>query len=517
MKRFTAIILCAVLVFFSPSAAYASSSGSVVVTGGSIASGGLSGGYSGKSESAAITLTMALMYSLGLTVKLSQDAINAGQSAYSYVKGKFYEWVGGSSAGQMTDREYNELKSRFSIINGGSNIGPDGKIYFNGTAIDLIRRFLNWLKESNYIGVTSSSSVGGINNLNTFYGNIFDPLPATSTSNERYFGSSSNTGSGTQQVPVNILIYNVYENATTFRRVYVGIDTGQYIYVNQYLKSNNSWFALSGRLSTVLNGYRYIISSNIPLSEHISGETFINSPDDTNFQQTVRDFINGESSGDINVPNQDGIDYEGDFDPDTLNNHDGKQTVVNPPVIDPMEQQNPNANAQIGVENYLELLKQLLNKYTNPQAVVDPVPAQDLPTLSPIQLPVPDNLPVTWPVELPSSPTAPEDLPQDSTPVVDPDQPVDPDISIPQMSAHLEDYFPFCLPFDVYKIMQKFNGSPQAPQVHLSFDAPGLNIHIPLDLDFSVFDSVAAVLRNGEAVLYVVGLAVVTRKTFLRG
>lgn len=507
MKRFTAIILCAVLIFFSPSAAYASSAGSVVVTGGSIASGGLSGGYSGKSESAAVTLTMALMYSLGITVKLSQDAIDAGQTAYSYVKSKFYEWVGGSSAEQMTDSQREDLKSRFSVINGGSNVGPDGKIYFNGTALDLIRRFLNWLKGNNYInndtggGSQETVEVNGIQTLYTdsspvFYHNI--------STNNRY----------TQFNFDKKVAFVQYLNTSPVTQYYLSF------YSNEPFTGVATFYKVPETISTrnissernPINGYYYTTYVFRP-SDEWEGVGFI-----PNLIEVWLAGLDGNFNPDSGSGSQgdEGFNYEGDFDPDTLNNPDGKQTVVNPPVIDPMEQQNPNANAQIGVENYLELLKQLLNKYTNPQAVADPVPAQDLPTLSPIELPVPDNLPVAWPVDLPSSPTAPEDIPQDSTPVVDPAQPADPDISIPEMSAHLEDYFPFCLPFDVYKIMQKFNGSPQAPQIHLSFDAPGLNLHIPLDLDFSVFDSVAAVLRNGEAVLYVVGLAVVTRKTFLR-
>ena len=135
-KKILAFALCMLLV---ANPCLASSTGVVTVSGGSIATGGLSGGYSEKTESAALTLTMAMLYGLGVSVKLSQDAINAGQSAYSFVKNKFYEWVGGTSAEQLNDSQYEELKSRFEVINSGSNIDPDGNIYFNATAVDLIR------------------------------------------------------------------------------------------------------------------------------------------------------------------------------------------------------------------------------------------------------------------------------------------------------------------------------------------------------------------------------------------
>ena len=516
MKKITAYFLCFLLVFFTPSAVFASSAGSVVVSGGSIASGGLSGGYSQASESAAVTITMALLYSLGITVNLSQTALDAGQSAYSFVRDKMAEWVGGSSAEQLSDDEYNELKSRFSVINGGSNVGPDGKIYLNGTALDMIRRFLNWLKGNNYINSGSGQTglTGSINNVSTYMGT---QIPVGDNLVQGY-GSVLNV----LDSPVYTLIYKGVNGNEV---IYFVVARVQYYYRNYNLTTSRYYTGGTRVNSQTNNNYYYSFnpfSSSLDyIQSNVNGITSVDVSAEIGNTTEAKIITWISKAGDAIVPGQsgngEGFNYEGDFDPNTLNNPDGNQTVINPPLVQEMANENPDADAQIGVAEYLEALRQILNQVTNPQAVPESVPAEDLPTLSPVQLPIPDDLPLTWPVELPSAPTATPDLPIENTPVVDPSQPADPEIAIPEMSVHLEDYFPFCLPFDVYKIMQKFNGSPVAPQVHLSFDAPTLNIHIPLDLDFSVFDSVAAVLRNGEAVLYVVGLAVVTRKTFLRG
>lgn len=518
MKKITALLLCFLLVFFTPSAAFASSVGSVVVSGGSIASGGLSGGYSQASESAAVTITMALLYSLGITVNLTQSAIEAGESAYSFVRDKMAEWVGGSSAEQLTDEEYNELKSRFSVINGGSNVGPDGKIYLNGTALDMIRRFTNWLKSKGYIGESLPDQVistGSINNVSTILTNIV-PLSETNYLGF-YTGNSTSSSLYPDLASENVLVYRWYQTSTNLRLVFITNKSG--VKQSTFRYSDNKRTNTGSGL-TLGNDIYWYTSYPAGSVADPSIYTAINDSNTTNGQTDLNNFLNGSDGSIVPGPSESadgGFIYDGDFDPNTLNNPDGNQTVIEPPLVQEMANQNPNADAQIGVAEYLEALRQILNQVTNPQAVPESVPAEDLPTLSPVQLPIPDDLPLTWPVELPTSPTATPDLPTENTPVVDPSQPADPEIAIPEMSVHLEDYFPFCLPFDVYKIMQKFNGSPVAPEVHLSFDAPTLNIHIPLNLDFSVFNSVAAVLRNGEAVLYVVGLAVVTRKTFLRG
>lgn len=71
--------------------------------------------------------------------------------------------------------------------------------------------------------------------------------------------------------------------------------------------------------------------------------------------------------------------------------------------------------------------------------------------------------------------------------------------------------FPFCIPFDLVAIWQKFDVEPQAPAAEYRFYVPGL-IDYTLDLDLSVFDPLAEVLRTVELIALIFGLALATRK-----
>lgn len=81
-------------------------------------------------------------------------------------------------------------------------------------------------------------------------------------------------------------------------------------------------------------------------------------------------------------------------------------------------------------------------------------------------------------------------------------------------------YFPFCLPFDAFRIIGAFIAEPEAPKFSYTIVNPWANDeehNIVLEIDLSIFDQVAEILRTLESILFVVGLCVVTRSLYLRG
>lgn len=76
----------------------------------------------------------------------------------------------------------------------------------------------------------------------------------------------------------------------------------------------------------------------------------------------------------------------------------------------------------------------------------------------------------------------------------------------------LRTLFPFCIPFDIYNIITAFNASPVAPHVQIPFNIPAIGLTYTFDLDFSSYNSVAAVLRTVEFVAYAIGLAILSSK-----
>lgn len=78
------------------------------------------------------------------------------------------------------------------------------------------------------------------------------------------------------------------------------------------------------------------------------------------------------------------------------------------------------------------------------------------------------------------------------------------------LSLDLRQYFPFCVPFDMYDFFMCLRAAPEAPVIDWEIQLPGGKTY-PIQLDLSVFDPVALLLRRLELLLFCVGLAFKTR------
>lgn len=80
--------------------------------------------------------------------------------------------------------------------------------------------------------------------------------------------------------------------------------------------------------------------------------------------------------------------------------------------------------------------------------------------------------------------------------------------------ADWTEVFPFCIPFDIFKFINLFCANPETPKFtwHYNF----LGVTGDLTVDLSPFDSVAALTRNLFDVLFIVGLAMITRSQLIR-
>lgn len=112
------------------------------------------------------------------------------------------------------------------------------------------------------------------------------------------------------------------------------------------------------------------------------------------------------------------------------------------------------------------------------------------------------------------------DTPDPSTPpdTSDPTEGTEPDEGeeekpseeLGNFTLDLSDYFPFCIPFDLYDFFACLAASPEAPVIHWEIVGPGGSSH-ELNLDLSPYDSVAQLLRRLQLLLFCVGLAFKTR------
>lgn len=80
----------------------------------------------------------------------------------------------------------------------------------------------------------------------------------------------------------------------------------------------------------------------------------------------------------------------------------------------------------------------------------------------------------------------------------------------------LRDFFPFCIPFDVYDMLAILAAEPVAPKVDWVFNFGKFGSYT-FAVDLAKFDTVARLLRDFELLAFCIGLAMATKKLILNG
>lgn len=104
----------------------------------------------------------------------------------------------------------------------------------------------------------------------------------------------------------------------------------------------------------------------------------------------------------------------------------------------------------------------------------------------------------------------------------DPDYPSDGDSSDPEKKPFIPqvgdadgtdwfERFPFCIPYDIYRVIGWFQAERKAPKWNIPFKMKRLNIDESVTIDFTKFDDLIEVIRVFEILTYVAGLVIITR------
>lgn len=80
----------------------------------------------------------------------------------------------------------------------------------------------------------------------------------------------------------------------------------------------------------------------------------------------------------------------------------------------------------------------------------------------------------------------------------------------PLMQIALIDRFPFCLPFDLRDIIQKFQADRKAPEFEIAWKVR--DTEVKYKMEFAQFERLAEITRWGTFLIFVVGLIMVSRK-----
>ncbi len=526
IKKICCYIFVLVLVFNTPISAYAQSSATTptvtIAAGTGAAVGGAYQGYTSKTAAAATALTLAVLSATGAAVKLTEASVQAGKTVYQVINDKFAKWVGGTSAEELTPSQAEELQSRFKVITGGgdnsedpdndqnhgTNIGEDGKLWFSPGSLAMLEKFTSWLESQNeinqlpqqdetlptvnlgsYSTVMATKAAGTYNNGT--WTCIEAPEPcACVIINNSYILMISNKQ----------MLLEIYEHRGNNFDVKMNIQ-------NRYFSERNGIYyskiygPFGGWGSFIPDGMARLNSENEAL-------------DITEWQ---------ESQGSNGSIENDGIYANTDWNNDLLRNPNNQVLVVDPGILNGF---NVDSDRQIAIPDYIDLIIQQAEERAKREA-------------QPEQSPVPQELPVPLidPIAGTKSPAnwidpAPEDAIQDpiesekrdpdpedpKDPVIDDETPTDPEDAIELMKVDLTRIFPFCIPWDLYRLFTKFNADPVTPSITIDWgDILGaFGIDYVSTLDLHDYDNVASILRTMETVAFVVGLAVATRSIFLR-
>lgn len=165
--------------------------------------------------------------------------------------------------------------------------------------------------------------------------------------------------------------------------------------------------------------------------------------------------------------------------------------------------------ATIGVGDYVGCVSGVI---AGEDAVTVPVDiAADVPIDVPVPA-IPDPVDVSVPVSIPATAEPGEPDPDE------PDKPITEDgqADLAMPAPDLSDFFPFCIPFDIYNMLSLLDAQPVAPSFAWTFPN-GNGGTEQFEVDLSMFDSVAAVLRQCEKLAFAVSLAFATKRLIQGG
>lgn len=500
-------IICFAICFilaFEPLPAYAIDpvSTTLTVVGGTMGTEGLAAiGATGPVALAAVGVTVAVMAGLHLDSKISQASANAGMTKSAYVKQKISEYCSakGKTIGDFSKAILETVK-----------VSREGLIYMGKDAVNAFTDLFDWLDlggqmvDVNSIsGVTSwftgyRTSTFVLDGKNLFYGN-YNGRTAPSTYTESVAMNYVAAHNNNANYPYTLIPF-----------VALGVIGTQTWSCARYREDNFSRDGNGAVVQYSSERYKFgyqtvkVVPSGIPVYDDIVPAS----------KSEIADFLDGIEE--TSVDDRDAITYENPWEQvkAEIQPEDGESVVVDPHAIGAIADSYPAVgDLTISLGDYLDALRKAWDG-----TIADTIPAVDALTGEEVAIPIPqdlvDSIPADTTVDIVGEDTIDD---TNTTPAIDDTVPPSPADALQGMSVGLDDIFPFCIPFDIYHILQKFNATPETPVVDLQFNSSIIGVAIPLHIDLHDYDGVAQVARTMELVAYVVGLAIITRKTILRG
>lgn len=429
------------------------------------------------------------------------DAINGAknpaQSIGEWIKGEWDNWL---------LRQQLTWGTVLNIAAAGARYTGNGDLLFNSQLSDLFTRYYNWLWDGeggpNIKDYAESVPVEGDNHLNlpdnydrsnlsnpgyTFNINVSNSIDFIADNGNHISGSITNgyvTYVGRNHflifsnVPGQRLYYSYGSGSSSIQMNNGFQDNGNVFY---YYQDTQFWPNFS-------KPYSFAISSVL----NTSGNAVMN---DSVYRDIIRLVYGYE-------------EYIGDDqilgDPDKLGGLTGADTnVVAPPDVINWPDFGGNGG-YIDVNDYISGLRGAIESQDG-TADVNITDSQGIESTQTMEIDQATDIPVEQ--ETTSELVNQGEVISTATPSTE----------LSEYTIDLRNYFPFCIPWDLYDMVTILVAEPVAPRVQYPFVIEPLNVNYTIDLDFSKFDSVAAVLRTMELLAAGIGLALMTKRLIQGG
>ena len=464
--------------------------GVVQVVGGSIAAGGIAAGLAAVAPPALIIVGL-IMIGQGIDIALTEASQAEGMTKTEFLQSKFEDFC------EYTQKDFERT---CNTIVSGAKILADGSMWLADEAGKAISQFINNLvAEGEIVEVISSGDTVGVNGIacpviypgeSINYGYRNGILQGYRNDSNDYFIIFCVTDNGS--VPY---IYMAKPTRGNFKISYLqnNVVSSSSDYISQQFYYNgfqNVYYLSAGNLDSYSDVLLPVVGTS---------------------QQALKSLIDGFDIEEGGANSDTFVGDVNDIDSSVLNPTSGNDIVIDTGIdINGIASRYGDIGT-ITIDNYLETLRQAINGVNDLTIAVQNVATGVIENV---------DVGVFNPTDVAVSNEAEEEAEnQIATPVIDVNEYPSGEAAEQALNGlqfDLTKIFPFCIPFDIVHIIQKFDVPRQIPHIQISLPLPGVGETLDLDLDLTPFDGVATVLRTMELIAFVVGLAMVTR-SLIRG
>ena len=422
----------------------------------------------------------------GINVYLTNAAQAQGKTKTQFIQDSIELYCKGAmkDTGEFCGNIMNDIK-----------VGNQGAIELGSQAREQIKQFVNFLYQYNRVVDNTPSSTGDILNLGNDRTTIY--------TSDVTFRTVSN---------YSFRVYASSSFGMIFVKSFAGASEGYVYAITTSPVLINRQRLLNGNVDAQDTTNRWINRNNIyycAITNAATGNIPAGWYQGVGTVEQVIDSFTGVSVGNtpVELPNNTFTGTQADKDAldRALSPSAGNTSVLNPNILqDLINSLGGITDAMMGIRDYLDALGKAVD------GVAGGVRVRDRDTDLPYD--------ITYDPDEPFDPDLDTENPDDSAvPVVDPNEPADVNMQIEPLKMNLKTIFPFCIPFDVVDMVKLLDATPVAPSYTVNWNIPIVNQNLTFTVDLSPFNSVAAILRNLEVIIFCIGLAMVTRSMFIRG